>query len=101
MDQFNVCVVIPTLNEAESIHGLVEFFTFNRISVIVVDDNSTDATRELAYNAGYDYGLKAAREAVAALPIMKIAGNFPLCDTDDALAAIDSLRGNDESSQTM
>lgn len=52
MDQFNVCVVIPTLNEAESIHGLVEFFTFNRISVIVVDDNSTDATRELAYNAG-------------------------------------------------
>lgn len=35
--------------------------------------------------------LDAAREAVDALPKMKIAGNFPLCDIDEVLAAIDAL----------
>lgn len=52
MDQRNCCVVIPTLNEAESIKDLVEFFTFNNLYVIVVDDNSSDETRELAHYAG-------------------------------------------------
>lgn len=48
----NCCVVIPTLNEQESIHDLVSYFTFNGLYVIVVDDNSTDETRELATYAG-------------------------------------------------
>ena len=48
MDQFNCCVVIPTLNEEGSIKDLVEFFTFNGLYTIVVDDNSSDSTRELA-----------------------------------------------------
>ena len=37
--------------------------------------------------------LDAAREAVVALPMMKIAGNFPLYDADEVIAAIDALRG--------
>jgi len=48
----NCCVVIPTLNEADSIKELVEYFSFNGLSVIVVDDNSSDETRELANYAG-------------------------------------------------
>lgn len=40
--------------------------------------------------------LDAAREAVAALPMMKIAGNFPLYDADDVIAAIDELRGGEK-----
>lgn len=48
----NTCVVIPTLDEEESIQKLVEFFIFNDISVVVIDDNSTDATRENALVAG-------------------------------------------------
>lgn len=48
----NTCVVIPTLNEESSIQNLVEFFIFNGLQVIVIDDNSTDETRQLAFNAG-------------------------------------------------
>ena len=36
--------------------------------------------------------LNEAREAVAALPMMKIAGNFPLYDADEVIAAIDALK---------
>lgn len=36
--------------------------------------------------------LDAAREAVVALPMMKIAGNFPLYDADEVIAAIDALK---------
>lgn len=36
--------------------------------------------------------LDAAREAVVALPMMKIAGNFPLYDADEVIAAIDELK---------
>lgn len=52
MDQFNCCVVIPTLNEQDSIYDLVAYFTFNGLYVVVVDDDSTDETRELATYAG-------------------------------------------------
>ena len=48
----STCAVIPTLNEEATIEKLVEFLTFNEITVIVVDDNSSDNTRELAKNAG-------------------------------------------------
>ena len=36
--------------------------------------------------------LNEAREAVVALPMMKIAGNFPLYDADEVIAAIDALK---------
>lgn len=52
MDNFNCCVIIPTFNEESSIHGLVEFLTFNGLHSIVIDDSSSDRTRELAHNAG-------------------------------------------------
>jgi glycosyltransferase involved in cell wall biosynthesis len=52
VDQRNCCVVIPTFNEQDSIYDLVSYFTFNSLYVIVVDDNSTDETRELATYAG-------------------------------------------------
>lgn len=45
------------------------------------------------YADGWDSAIFAVREAVDALPKMKIAGNFPLCDVDEVLATIDSLRG--------
>lgn len=48
----NFCVVIPTLNEESSIVSLVEFLDFNGCQIIVVDDNSKDSTRDLAYKAG-------------------------------------------------
>lgn len=48
----NFCVVIPTLNEESTIVSLVEFLQFNYCQVFVVDDNSKDNTRDLAYNSG-------------------------------------------------
>lgn len=48
----NFCVIIPTLNEESTIVSLVEFLKFNSCQVIVVDDNSKDNTRDLAYEAG-------------------------------------------------
>lgn len=41
--------------------------------------------------------LDAAREAVVALPMMKIAGNFPLYDADEVIAAIDALKPKPDS----
>ena len=48
----NFCVVIPTLNEESTIVSLIEFLQFNYCQVFVVDDNSKDNTRDLAYNSG-------------------------------------------------
>ena len=48
--QFNdVTVVIPTINEGESIGRLVNLLTSNhqKISIIVVDDGSTDKTKQI------------------------------------------------------
>lgn len=52
MDNYNCCVIIPTLNEQESIFDLVSFFVSNKFFVIVIDDNSSDETRQLATYAG-------------------------------------------------
>lgn len=46
------CVVIPTLNEESSVGDLVGFFVFNEIEVIVVDDNSSDNTSQIALESG-------------------------------------------------
>lgn len=46
------CVVIPTLNEENNIGDLVDFFVFNEVEVIVVDDNSSDNTSQIALEYG-------------------------------------------------
>lgn len=54
----------------------------------------------ISYKHGYKQGVEAAREAVAALPKMKIAGNFPLIDADDAISAIDALLNDSSNNGT-
>ena len=50
----NVCMVIPTYNEEKNIESLVqEFFAQDFVkNIIVVDNNSSDKTVEIAKNAG-------------------------------------------------
>ncbi|MDD1709158.1 MAG: S-layer glycoprotein N-glycosyltransferase AglJ [Methanoregulaceae archaeon] len=53
IDKDQVCILIPTLNEAPTIRSLIDEFRhlgFNNI--LVIDGNSTDATREIATAAG-------------------------------------------------
>lgn len=55
MDYDDVCVLIPTLNEAATIGSVVEEFSdagFDRI--LVIDGNSEDDTQEIAADAGAD-----------------------------------------------
>lgn len=51
-----VLVIIPALNEAESITGVIEEVgaAYPRAHILVVDDGSTDATRATAIGAGAD-----------------------------------------------
>lgn len=48
----DVCVLVPTLNEAETIAGIVTKFLADGYRVLVIDGHSTDDTRELAAGAG-------------------------------------------------
>jgi len=49
----DVCVLVPTYNEAETITEVVEGFRAEGFdSVLVIDGGSTDGTRELALDAG-------------------------------------------------
>lgn len=50
----NVCVVIPCRNEADNIRGLVEDVLRYAGTVVVVDDQSTDGTYQIAVDAGAD-----------------------------------------------
>jgi len=48
-----VCVLIPTLNEAPTIGELIESFrALGFTHILVIDGNSTDGTREIARTAG-------------------------------------------------
>lgn len=47
-----ICVVIPTYNEAKSINSLLEQIKLLGISVLVVDDGSSDNTAKLASDSG-------------------------------------------------
>jgi dolichol-phosphate mannosyltransferase len=59
------CVIIPTLNEESSIGDLVGFFVFNELEVIVVDDNSSDNTSQIALEAGATLIQNAERKGLA------------------------------------
>jgi len=53
IDKDQVCILIPTLNEAPTISTLIdEFKRLGFTSMLVIDGNSSDATRELATAAG-------------------------------------------------
>jgi len=52
-DRDDVCVLVPTLNEAETIGEVVDGFTDRGFeNVLVVDGDSTDATQEIAREHG-------------------------------------------------
>ncbi|HIE31221.1 MAG TPA: glycosyltransferase, partial [Methanosarcinales archaeon] len=48
----DVRVLVPTLNEAETISDIVKSFVSAGYRVLVVDGHSTDDTRSLAKEAG-------------------------------------------------
>ena len=48
----DVCVLVPTLNEAETISDIVKSFVSAGYRVLVIDGHSTDDTRKLAKEAG-------------------------------------------------
>jgi glycosyltransferase involved in cell wall biosynthesis len=48
----NVCVIIPTYNEAKAIGGLVSSIRTQNLPVVVVDDGSKDNTYKIASNSG-------------------------------------------------
>ncbi|MQF80224.1 polyprenol monophosphomannose synthase [SAR202 cluster bacterium AD-493-K16_JPT_193m] len=54
----NVAVVIPTFNEAESLHNLIDGIFANKefkFYLVIVDDNSTDKTADLAEKIALKY----------------------------------------------
>jgi dolichol-phosphate mannosyltransferase len=52
-DRDDVCVLVPTYNEATTIGGVVEDFVANGFEhVLVIDGGSKDGTREIAADAG-------------------------------------------------
>ena len=53
MKDGDVCILIPTLNEEESIGGIVkEFKSAGFENILVIDGNSEDSTREIAKREG-------------------------------------------------
>jgi dolichol-phosphate mannosyltransferase len=53
IDKGQVCILIPTLNEAPTIRTLIDDFRqLGFTNFLVIDGNSTDATREIATAAG-------------------------------------------------
>ncbi|MBQ8848509.1 MAG: polyprenol monophosphomannose synthase [Candidatus Gastranaerophilales bacterium] len=47
----NTLVIIPTYNEAENIDKIIpEIFKYANVSILVVDDNSSDGTSEIVQN---------------------------------------------------
>lgn len=53
IDKDQVCILIPTLNEAPTIRTLIdEFRQLGFTHILVIDGNSTDSTREIAAAAG-------------------------------------------------
>lgn len=47
-----VCVIIPTFNESKTVPELVKKILAQNLSVVIVDDGSTDNTARIAQNSG-------------------------------------------------
>ncbi|MDD5432911.1 MAG: glycosyltransferase family 2 protein [Candidatus Omnitrophica bacterium] len=47
-----VCVIIPTFNESKTVPALVKKILAQNLSVVIVDDGSTDNTARIAQNSG-------------------------------------------------
>ena len=96
----NISVVIPALNEAESIGRVVAEMRWRRIAeCIVVDNGSTDATAETAQAAGArvvtsprGYGAACKAGSDAALPTSTILV-FMDGDGSDVVGHLDELTG--------
>ncbi len=53
IEKDEVCILIPTLNEAPTIGGLIsEFKEMGYFNIVVMDGNSRDATRDIALECG-------------------------------------------------
>lgn len=50
----NICVLIPSYNEAKTIGSLVKCLKTKRLDVLVIDDGSSDQTAEIAQQSGAD-----------------------------------------------
>jgi dolichol-phosphate mannosyltransferase len=103
MDRADVCVVVPTMDEAETIGDVIDEFVaegFDRI--LVIDGGSTDGTRELARDSGAQVAVQsgegkgqAVREAVrdyVDTPYVLLLdgdGTYRAADADAMLAPLD------------
>ncbi len=62
IEKDKVCILIPTLNEAPTIRGLInEFKELGYPTIVVMDGNSRDATREIATESGARVMVQSAR----------------------------------------
>ncbi len=100
-DYDDVSVLLPTLNEAETIGGVVDGFREQGFSeILVVDGNSEDTTREVAaihgarvvIQSGTGKG-QAVREALAHVdtPYVLMADGDGTCRPEDASAMLEPL----------
>jgi dolichol-phosphate hexosyltransferase len=62
IEKDQVCILIPTLNEAPTIRELInEFKAMGYSNIVVMDGNSRDATREIALESGAHVMVQSAR----------------------------------------
>jgi glycosyltransferase involved in cell wall biosynthesis len=86
-DLSRVAVIIPALNEAESLQGLLPLLASSSLGQILVCDNgSTDATRELveAYNASWVYEPKRGYGAACFAGVQRLAPSIEIVVFMDA-----------------
>lgn len=104
-DHDDVCVLLPTLNEAETIGDVIAGFREQGFSdVLVVDGNSSDATREIAAEHGARVVTQsrngkgqAVREALSHVdrPYVLMADGDGTYRPEDAQAMLEPLRAGE------
>lgn len=104
-DQKDICVLIPTLNESETIGRVIEeFHEYGFSNILVIDGDSSDFTREIAADHGADvmtqsgYGKgQAVQEALDYIDvpyILMVDGDGTYCPKD-AEAMLEPLRSGE------